>query len=83
MDKRIRVRINNRVVEVVLVPFETHRSNKVVYHELNESGQPVREHSFQSALLQFDTGSFWTNGNHYMTGALVDTPCRSNCSCCK
>jgi hypothetical protein len=70
----MKVQIDNKIVTLVLIPKEVHESNKIVYHELNENGQPYREHSFRIDWLQMD-GSFWTNGHHYKTGSMVGKVC--------
>lgn len=78
----MRVQVDNRVVEMVLVPQNEHKSNKIVYHELNEHGVPTTEHSFAKDFFQGD-GSFWTNGHHYRTGNMVGVKCEfANCDCC-
>jgi len=71
----MRVQVDNRVVEMVLSKF---RNGSVMYHELNDKGQPVAEHSFASDLFEISPGDgtgFWTNGHHYRTGILVGVPC--------
>jgi hypothetical protein len=82
----MKVQVDNRVVEMVLVPSYEHQSNKVVYHEANDNGQHVTEHSFASDPFSVDAGEgvgFWTNGHHYRTGALVGESCDSpECTRC-
>lgn len=82
----MKVRIDNRVVELVLVPRYEHQSNKVVYHEVNDKGQHVMEHSFATDPFLISPGDgtgFWTNGHHYRTGTLVEEPCDSpECTRC-
>lgn len=78
----MKVQIDNKIVTVRLVPREEHKSNKIVYHELNENGQPYREHSFSKDWLILD-GSLWTNGHHYRTGSMVGKMCElEDCDKC-
>ena len=69
----MKVQIDNKVVEMVLAGA---RGGAIVYHVLNDKGQPVSAHSFASD--PFEIGScegFWTNGHHYRVGTLVGVPC--------
>jgi len=78
----MKVQVDNKVVTMVLVSREVHQSNAVVYHELNEHGQPYREHSFAQDWLHVD-GGFWMNGHHYRTGTMVGVPCTfKECDIC-
>jgi hypothetical protein len=83
----MKVQVDNKVVTMVLVSREVHQSNKVVYHELNEHGQPVTEHSFENDPFRISPGDgigFLTNGHHYRVGTLVGVPCDSpECDRCR
>jgi hypothetical protein len=82
VEDQMKVQVDNKVVTMVLVSREAHQSNKIVYHELNEHGQPMTEHSFSRDFLQGD-GSFWVNGHHYRTGNMVGVECEmTECDCC-
>ena len=77
------LQVDNKIVEMVLIPREEHQSNKIVYHELNRNGQPCSEHSFSKDWLILD-GSIWTNGHHYKTGSEVGKACAlEDCETCQ
>lgn len=74
----MKVQVDNRIVEMVLIRPEEHKSNSVIYHELNEKGLHVSEHSFRDDM--FESGrsySFFTNGHHYRTGNMVGDMCNN------
>jgi hypothetical protein len=80
----MKVQVDNRVVEMVLV---MHQSNKVVYHELDATGRPVSAHSFASDMFSISPGDgvgFLTNGHHYRVGTQVGEHCNlPECTRCR
>ena len=80
----MKIQIDNRIVEMKLAGC---RNGFLVYHELNDKGQPVSAHSFASdpfAISPGDGTGFWTNGHHYRVGTLVGVPCDSvECNRCQ
>lgn len=73
----MKIQIDNRITNMVFIDPSIHQSNAIIYHEQDEGGLHVREHSFPSNFPHNfnDDRGFWINGHHYRTGKMVGMPC--------